>query len=124
MAIEAPHSHAIAGHRWLLAGCLLLLASLFAMLAASTQLRPGEQRAVEVLLEPASADGPRTMRLRFDLPPTVAAQPRWALWFPREPVAGLQLSRADDWHSEVRNAPLEVTSSSTGPSQSAGSTKP
>lgn len=103
MAVVTPD--AMPGHRWVLAGCLVLLLGLFAMLAASTQLRPGEQRAVDVVDVPAGdrfGASVRRVELRFDLPPTGRSQGRWALWFPREPVADLYLTRADGWHSEHR----------------------
>lgn len=104
MALDT--ADAMPGHRWVLAGCLLLLLGLFAMLAASTQLRPHEQRPVTVVdLSPDARFGEavRRVELRFDLPPTERSQGRWALWFPREPVVGLHLTRADGWRSEIRD---------------------
>ncbi len=98
-------AEAMPGHRWVLAGCLLLLAGLFAMLVSSTQLRPGEQRPVEVVAASTDArfgDASRRAVLRFDLPPTQRSQGRWALWFAREPVVDMHLTRADGWRSEVR----------------------
>ncbi len=101
MAVDP--GRATAGHYGILAGCLVLLVSLFAVLVASTQLRPGEQRPVEVVAVPDGTDeAPERMRLRFDLPTTGSGQARWALWFPREPVEGLQLTHDDGWRSDVR----------------------
>ncbi|WP_156170604.1 GGDEF domain-containing protein [Luteimonas sp. FCS-9] len=98
----SERARAIPGHGWVLAGCLLLLLGLFVALVASTQLRPGERRAVDVLAPaPGTAPGAQAT-LRFTLPAGDADGGRWALWFPREMVEGLQLRAADGWRSESR----------------------
>ncbi|NYZ61650.1 GGDEF domain-containing protein [Luteimonas deserti] len=104
MAVD--RAGAMPGHRWALAACLGLLVGLFAMLMASTQLRPGALQPVEVIGDAGEARfgaAARLLRLRFDLPPTEPTQGRWALWFPREPVTGLHLVRDDGWRSETRD---------------------
>ncbi|WP_197076485.1 hypothetical protein, partial [Luteimonas sp. FCS-9] len=64
----SERARAIPGHGWVLAGCLLLLLGLFVALVASTQLRPGERRAVDVLAPaPGTAPGAQAT-LRFTLP--------------------------------------------------------
>lgn len=99
-----PGSRALPGHRWVLSGCLLLLLGLITMILTATQLQPGEQRRVEVeAVTPSPTDSRHVLRLHLDLPDAAAADPgRWALWFPREPVDGLQLRGPDGWHSESR----------------------
>ncbi len=99
---SSERARAIPGHGWVLAGCLLVLLGLFVALVASTQLRPGERRAVEVLPPAPDASPGAEARLRFTLPSGDAAGGRWALWFPREMVEGLQLQAADGWRSEPR----------------------
>ncbi len=93
---------ALRGHAWALAGCLLVLLTLFMALLAATQLHPHEQVPVDIELLPQSADDRSSARLRFVLPPDDGTHGRWALWFPREPLEFLQLRHADGWVSEPR----------------------